>query len=87
VAQELLGTLTIRWGECPAQVWWWRKSKKSNKPSNPPGMYKTAQKQRKNNSKTAQKQLKNGRFPALIDLTKAKNALKVLNKTCSKDVF
>ncbi len=30
--------------ECPTQEWWWRESKKSNKPSEPPGMYENGAK-------------------------------------------
>jgi hypothetical protein len=56
--------------------WWWRESKKSNKPSNPPGMYE-------NSTKTAG-------YPTLIDLKIVVNAdfyLKVLNKLYSRDVL
>jgi hypothetical protein len=28
-------------GKCPAWGWWWGESKNLNKPSKPPGMYKT----------------------------------------------
>jgi hypothetical protein len=43
VAQELLGVPTIG-GECQAQRCWRRESKKSNKPSKPPRIYKNGAK-------------------------------------------
>ncbi len=61
-------------GECPARGWWWRESKKLNKPSKPPGMYK-------NSAKT-------GGFPHLLTLKSLKMLffyLEVLNKINSRD--
>ncbi len=67
MAQELLGAPTIDGGSARAGG---GESKKSNKPSKPPGM----------------ECCQNGRFPALFALKIAKNAafdLKVLNKIYS----
>jgi hypothetical protein len=44
VTQEPLGAPTIGGGECLAQRWWWRGSKKSNKPSKPHGIYENGTK-------------------------------------------
>jgi hypothetical protein len=43
-AQELIGVPTIGRGECPARGWWWRESKKSNKPSKTLGIYENGAK-------------------------------------------
>jgi hypothetical protein len=42
-AQKLLGAPTMA-GECPAKGWWWRESKKSNKPFKSPRMYENSAK-------------------------------------------
>ncbi len=42
-AQELLGAPTVGEG-CARQGVWWKESKKSNKPSKPPEMYKNSTK-------------------------------------------
>jgi hypothetical protein len=74
-AQELLGAPTMA-GECLAKGWWWRESKKSNKPFKSPGMYE-------NSAKTAG-------LPHVMTLKTPKTRflkLKVLNKIYSRHFF